>query len=715
VSALEGFYSLLFEVSHEVRHGILVLLQGKAMRITEIAKEQDLNHPEIRRHMTRLRDVGLIERDVGGYYHLTPYGETSILLFQEFEFLSVNRDYFKTHTPSGIPARFIKRVGELSKNVKLDNPMDFIRHTEILIRESKERVWLLVDQFPMNSLSSIVEAIDRGIKVRIIEPRDRVLNPDLGVMTSEETQALSRTRHTPLVEQRMVDQVRVYILVSDTLCILAFPTVDGQFDYKGFMATEDLAHQWCAELFQYYWEGAQERMPVPVRRVERARISWKEGTSDRIVVVGRENPEIDAQAVQDAVDNYDEVTLKGTFNFGTSMVQITRSIVIRGEGREDDVPKTTLYKKGWMFPFREWDYLFLVAGEGADVRIENLRFTDFNCSCIGGRRGNSLSVVDNRITIPTGYGRGMTYGAFGDMVLGIQVEAAHSFKGGVVVEGNYLDFAPGPIWGGHVSRGGLEEDPEYRPDLFNHEYYFSFGIAVNSVSGDVRIENNIVRNVNGRGIATEGHLASTNAIIRRNTVVSDVYGSYPFSSNEAGAGILAQSVLSTSGPGFNVEIENNTIKLDKLNYSGIVALGPATSREGAEKLTGGTIRNNIIQLKDGYEGIHVRKCDKFEVIENKISGEAYYGIRISGRRKAGERDQKALNNLVEGNDMDGLRIREPDEYSDNHADGRRFAASRTESSTAHVWLDKFSANNVIKIGKDEKVIDDGEDNAIEDS
>ena len=712
MSELERFYDLLFEVSNEYRHGILLLVQKRAMRITDMTKELNLTYPEIRRHISRLQETGLIQRDVEGHYHLTPYGETSLLLLQELKFLSTNREYFLTHTLFKIPTRYIKRISELSASENIKNPMDFLRHIENLLKESREYVWLLVDQFPMNSLLTIVETIDRDVKLRIIEPTERILNPDLYAMTSEETQALSRTRHTPLVEQRMVDEVTVYLFVSDTRCLVALPNPNGQYDFKGFTATDDSSLKWCRELFQYFWDKAKQRTIEPITHVSRGRVTRRVESSESVVVVGRDKAEIDAQAVQDAVDNYDEVILRGTFNFGPSMVHVSRSVVIRGEGREDGIPTTTIYKKGWIFPFREWDYVFLVVGEDVDVTIENLHFTDFNCSCLGGRRGNSLNIRNNRITIPTGYGRGMTYGAFGDMVFGVWVEAAHSFRGGVIIDSNYIDFSPGPIWGGHVSRGGLEEDPEYRPDLFNHEYYIGYGIAVNSVSGVVRIENNNVRNANARGIATEGHLASADVTIKHNTVKSDVYGSYPFSSPEAGAGILAQSVLSSPGPGFDVNIEENSIKLDKLNHSGIVILGPATDREGADKLRGGIIRNNRIQLKYGYEGIHVRKCDDFEVISNTISGEAYYGIRISGRRRTRGLDFRALNNLVEGNDMDELSIRDPDEYSNNHADGRIFAFSPIGSSTAHVWLGKFSENNVVKVKTGETVIDEGEENTI---
>jgi hypothetical protein len=305
----------------------------------------------------------------------------------------------------------------------------------------------------------------------------------------------------------------------------------------------------------------------------------------------------------------------------------------------------------------------------------------------------------------------MTFGEFGDVVIGIFIWPEPGiFTGRVTIEGNYIDFARGGAYGGFLTRGGIEENPEYRPNLFNHEYYMGFGIAVHESSGMVVVENNIIRNTNARGIATTCNLASSNVQIKRNTIESDLYGSYPFSSPEAGAGILAQSAWGFPSPGFNVEIEENKIKFDKLNYSGIVVLGPVTDRVGADKLRGGIIRNNRIQLKDGYEGIHVRKCDEFDVKGNVISGETYYGIRVSGRRRSGGVDLRAFNNIVESNDMSGLRIRSPDEYSNNHADGRMFKGSSGSSATANVWLDQHSVSSLIKLRKGETVIDEGEDN-----
>jgi hypothetical protein len=57
-------------------------------------------------------------------------------------------------------------------------------------------------------------------------------------------------------------------------------------------------------------------------------------------------------------------------------------------------------------------------------------------------------------------------------------------------------------------------------------------------------------------------------------------------------------------------------------------------------------------------------------------------------------------------------MKEPDEYSDDHFDGRMFTGSEGKSATAHVWLNAFSKDNVIKVRTDETVIDEGEGNKI---
>ena len=727
-----GLHDLLFEISNESRYDILVFLRKKPMRNTDISKQLNRTAPEIRRHISRLSEVGLIQRDLEGFYHLTPYGEISLVLLQEFDFLSRNRAYFQTHTTTHVPTEFVKQIGELNISMRLSNPMDFLRHTEILLKESAEYVWLIVDQFPMYSVSTIVEAIKRGVEFRIIEHKERIFNTDLDamtsdgaeasslraqqdIMTSEETQALSLTQSTHLVEQRMVDEVGTYLFLSDNRCVIAFPTSDGTYDYQGFMSSDDSSLKWCMKLFQHYWVEAEHRTQAPpALQVKRGELLGKGETTDRIVVTGRARPEFDAQAIQNAVDNYDEVILKGTFHLGTSTVYISRSVVLRGEDRENDIPTTKIYKRGWTFPSYATEFLLVVSGEGIDVTIENIHFTDFNYCCIRNRQGNSVKIRNNRITLGTGRGRGVSLSNREDQVIGILSggKLDGGFPGDIVIEGNYLDFGLAYLVGGLYTRKGIETDPNYRPDLKNHESYCGVGIAMNFNTGKVIVRDNIIRNMNSRGIYIMDNYESADIHVVDNTIVSDAYGSYPFSSHIAGIGIQAQSAWAFPHSGTRVEISGNEIRCDKLNYCGIAVYGPSTYQEGAGKLGECVVKDNDIHLEDGHVGVLIRKNDGTEVYGNRISGRVYYGFHLWGSEDREGFNLGSNSNLIEDNDLSDLEIKTPDVYSDSHVDGRMFTETEGKSKTAHVWLNKYSRNNVVKLQENETTIDEGEKNRV---
>lgn len=716
MSATRGFHDLLFEMSNENRYSILLLIREESKRITDLTSITELTTTEVRRHISRLVELGLLRRDVEGFYHLTPYGKMSLILSQELQFLSSKSSYFEDHDPSKIPTRFQKRFFELSDSSSLTNAMNFFHQTENIVREAKNYVWMIVDQFPIYSLPTIVKAIERDVEFRIIEPRERVLNPDLDAVTSDETQTLSKARSTPLVGQRMVDEVDVYMLVSDSRWVLAFPRTDGQFDYQGFSAIDDSSLEWCRGLFNYYWDEADVRVDTPATEIQRGRV-LKEGESrGSIVVEGQWRPEVDAQAIQDAVDNYDEVVLRGAFSIGTSTIYINRSIVIRGDCRENDIPSTSIQKKGWKFPFHTQEFLFIVRGEDIDVTIENIHFKNFNDTCIWNAEGNSSKILNNRITLSSPSGHGVSMGEWGDVVVGIASGGpSHmkgGFPGGVLIEGNHLDFAVTPAWAGYVDRKGLEKNPEYRPDLLNHENCIGIGILLNRNLGKVVVRNNVIRNMNSKGIQIQDNWSTTDIIVKGNKIVSEVFGSYAYSNPNAGYGILAQSSLNAPLQGGIVEISNNEIRCEKVNYCGIGIYGPSLYREGSGKFSECTVSGNKIHLRDGTSGIHIRKSDKTRVVDNKLSGRAYYGIQLTGISEREGFNLEAFGNIVESNDLDDLEIKPPDEYSNNHVDGRMFTGSKGRSTTAHAWLNKHTRGNAINLGADETVIDEGKDNQI---
>ncbi|TFH14994.1 hypothetical protein E4H04_09225, partial [Candidatus Bathyarchaeota archaeon] len=520
----EGLYDLFFEISSLERHKILLILQEETANLTKLSNEAGLNLPETRRHVSRLVKIDLVERRPNGSYSLTNFGEKILETVEEIAFFSQYRDYFLTHSVTQIPREYQVKLRDIANSEFHDNILNFIRKMESVIKEADNHVLLLVDQFPLNHLSIIMDSIERGVKFKIIEPKNRVLNPDLEALAPHETLALDRIKIIPQVEQRMMDEVNILLVVSEKDAVLAFPTMEGEYDYKGFRAKDTNSLEWCEELFHHIWSKAGSRTGTPV--FEQKKMPWDGSitTTEQIVLVGRERPEYDAPAIQDAVDRYDEILLKGRFNLGTSTILIKKSTIIRGDGRSKDIPDTKIYKHGWDFPFISQEFLFMVRGDDIDVTIENLHVENFNGTCIGSRQGNSLTLRKNRITLTSGLGRGLSFGKWGDHVVGITAGGENiqtSFPGGIIIEDNYLDFALSYARGGFITKDGKERDPGYRPDLLNHEAPICFGVMICRNIGNVIVRNNIVRNMNSKGIYVFDNWETADIQIHDNLISSE--------------------------------------------------------------------------------------------------------------------------------------------------------------------------------------------------
>jgi predicted transcriptional regulator len=249
---VEDFQDLLFEISSDERYEILLLLLEKPLTITEIAKNRKVTTQEISRHVARLINVRLVNKEINGTHSISPYGALVLKLMAEFIFIAKNREYFSTHVVTQIPVEFVERIGEL-KSCSYKNVMEFLHYVNQMVKESKEFVWLCVDQYPVTALEPIKEALVRKVRFRVIEPKGMLSRPDLDLETPEEALALAGTRRLPLGQQKMLDKIDVFLVLSESKCALAFPSINGQFDYTGFISQHESPRAWCKELFDHYW------------------------------------------------------------------------------------------------------------------------------------------------------------------------------------------------------------------------------------------------------------------------------------------------------------------------------------------------------------------------------------------------------------------------------------------------------------------------------
>ena len=173
---MESLCDLLFEVSNEDRLRLLRELRDHEMNVTAIARAIEVTTQEVSRHLSRLTEVGLTEKDPDGPYRLTPFGMLTLTQIQGLEFTSKHRRYFKNHTVSNLPQRFLLRLGELQASEYLDDVMVVIHTIEKIIKEADDHLLDLNVPYIASAFPHIRDAFMRGVKGRFL-PRGRPGSP----------------------------------------------------------------------------------------------------------------------------------------------------------------------------------------------------------------------------------------------------------------------------------------------------------------------------------------------------------------------------------------------------------------------------------------------------------------------------------------------------------------------------------------------------------
>jgi predicted transcriptional regulator len=252
---LQDLCNLLFEFSNIDRLNILLELRKKPLKLSSVAKKFRFTVPETARNISRLQEVKLISKDVGGCFHLTPYGEETLNLLEGFRFISNNREYFLTHTPSRLPLEFAVGLVALKKCEFISQFTEMLQRIENIIREAQEYVWFIADQLLASGLPLAVVAVKRGVEFRKILPKNIVL--PASILELANNPVFYQAARKKKFESRYLDRVDVALFISEkNVTGISFPNLAGKFDYVGFSNGDESAHSWSKSLFSYYWDRA---------------------------------------------------------------------------------------------------------------------------------------------------------------------------------------------------------------------------------------------------------------------------------------------------------------------------------------------------------------------------------------------------------------------------------------------------------------------------
>ena len=258
---MEHLAELLFILASIDRLTLLSEIRVEKRRLSQLTTKLSATPQETSKHLTRLRDAKLVDKDSDGFFSLTAFGKIIVNLLPSIRFLMQNREYFLSHDISSLPLEFIERLGELQENEYGENVGAILVHLQQVVQDAEEYIWLMADH-PLGRQEYVTksEKLESSSTVtwRVIIPAD----------SSIDWTELRRTvgTHKGRIEYHLIEDpnyIKVGIALNEKIAGLSFPDITGKLDFnKGFRSDNPVFRKWCEDFFVFHWNKKGKRVKI---------------------------------------------------------------------------------------------------------------------------------------------------------------------------------------------------------------------------------------------------------------------------------------------------------------------------------------------------------------------------------------------------------------------------------------------------------------------
>lgn len=251
----ESLLSEIFmELASDTRCDILAMLHEKPSQATKIANALKLTKQETHRNTARLTEVGIIKKDVDGFFALTEFGTAITNQFSYFQFLNKHKEFFERHTFQNIPEKFVQRLGALENTRLVSSVTEILEKLKRMESSTKNQLKLMVAQGWHEEGKIILDLAKKDVKVDTIVGKNTIIPSELiEGKTIKEIEKLSIERKN--LEARQVNKVEIAVYISDESCAIMFPNRKGEIDMNNmFVGNDGRAYEWCNDVFDHYWK-----------------------------------------------------------------------------------------------------------------------------------------------------------------------------------------------------------------------------------------------------------------------------------------------------------------------------------------------------------------------------------------------------------------------------------------------------------------------------
>jgi predicted transcriptional regulator len=244
-----------FLLSSEQRLGIVFKLLSKKSKISDMAKELGATVQEVHRNFERLATSGLIVKDSDGYYSLTTYGKTICSQIPSFVFVSLNKNYFKTHNFGDTPEKFVHRIGELYEGQHVKGFTKVLGRWHNICKNADQYIYGILFEEPLELIEPIVKKAERGVQINSIFSESTIV-PD-GRKSIIDKLGVKKLIESGAIERKMKNGITTGVILNEKEACVMFPKISGEVDIgELFYSTDIHFHEWCLDYFRYCWYGS---------------------------------------------------------------------------------------------------------------------------------------------------------------------------------------------------------------------------------------------------------------------------------------------------------------------------------------------------------------------------------------------------------------------------------------------------------------------------
>jgi DNA-binding Lrp family transcriptional regulator len=213
--------------------------------LTEIANELNISKPEISRHLSKMKEQGLIYKEEKKH-KMTNFGETLLTQLSLIEFITENFEFFKEHQLIDLPLEIIRKIDYLKKSEIIAGAGYIFKRMDKLTKESSKNTKLMLDQ-PFPGVRE--KPIETALFIIPSYAEEKNLNLD-------EIQRLCK-----FFEIKTLPAINISLgIIDDKKGFMFLPDLKGRMDYNNcFYINNPLGAEFLLSIWDYFWAQGKTR------------------------------------------------------------------------------------------------------------------------------------------------------------------------------------------------------------------------------------------------------------------------------------------------------------------------------------------------------------------------------------------------------------------------------------------------------------------------